>query len=484
MPLRTVLTVLLGFALGCLIGFVTAGPASAYAPFQMGIHEPEAESVDDGRWDAIRDANAGLSRITLYWARVTPSGKEKPAGFDARDPADPNYNWDVIDNFVRGMAARDVEPFITTLEAPPWAEGDDAADRSRRTGDAGTYRVNAKEFGDFMHAVATRYSGSFEDETGRTLPRVRYFQMWNEPNFGQYLVSRRQEDIPRVYVNLLNAGYDAVKDVSRSNVVLTAGLGPYGNNGHATDVDPQVFMRSMMCLMGEGGRKLRVQRRCRTPRPKFDIWTQHPYTFGGTPRTEGGSPDSAAIGNMADIRRTLGFAVRKGVVAPRGRKKMWVSEFGWFANPPGLMGQGKQLGLPPAKHAAYLSETAYRLWKQRFEALVWYGLHDQSHPFPSGLYQGRFPNATPRPALTAFRFPFYADHNRRGVLAWGLVSRGGRSSVRIERRAGRRWRPVTTLRTDARGMFNRRVRARKGTYRARVVSGSKSGLVSRPFRAR
>jgi hypothetical protein len=245
-------------------------------------------------------------------------------------------------------------------------------------------------------------------------------------------------------------------------------------------------MRSMMCLMGQGGRKLRVQRRCPTPKPKFDIWTQHPYTFGGKPTTKGGSPDAAALGNMGDIRRTLDFAVRKRVLAPAGRKKLWVSEFGWFANPPGLMGQGKQLGLPPAKHAAYLSETAYRLWKLRFEALVWYGLHDQQHPFPSGLYRGGFPNnATPRPALTAFRLPFYADRVKRGVLVWGMATRGGPTSVRIERRVGRRWRRVAVLRTDGRGMFYRkRLRGSKGTYRARVLGGPKRGMISRPFTAR
>lgn len=481
MPFRTSLTVLLG----CLLAVVIAAPAAAYAPFQMGIHEPEAEGLDEGRWDAIPDAGAGLSRITVFWGRITPEGASKPAGFDPRDPADPGYNFSVLDNWVRGMAARDVEPFVTTLEAPAWAEGDDTADRSRRFGDRGTYRVNAKEFGNFMHALATRYSGSFKDKNGDTLPRVRYFQMWNEPNFGQYLVSQRQQDIPQVYAHLLNAGYDAVKGVSRSNIVLTAGLGPYGNNGHATDVDPQVFMRSMMCLVGIGGKGLAERRRCTTPKPKFDVWTQHPYTFGGTPTTRGGSPDAAAMGNMPDIKRTLDFAVRKRLVAPAGRKKLWVSEFAWFANPPGILsGSGKQLGSPPARHAAYLSEAAYRVWRLGFSAFVWYGLHDQAHPFPSGLYQGRFPDARPRPALAAFRFPFYADHSARGVLFWGIVTRGGRASVRIERRSGRSWRRVADVRTDPRGMFHTRLRGSRATYRARALSGPKSGLVSRPFRAR
>src|SRR3954452_25289203 len=130
--------------LGCLLAVVFAAPASAFSPFQTGLHSPDAAGLDGGRWDAIRDSNASISRITIYWARMAPGGTEKPAGFDARNPNSPGYDWSLLDNFVIGQKARGVEPLVTALEAPPWAEGDDAADRARRFGDAGTYRVNAK----------------------------------------------------------------------------------------------------------------------------------------------------------------------------------------------------------------------------------------------------------------------------------------------------------------------------------------------------
>ena len=484
MPFRKLSTVLLG----CVLAVVLAGPASAYSPFQMGIHEPDASGVNAGQYDAIRDSNANLSRITIYWARMVPGGTEKPANFDARNPNSPGYDWSILDSFVREMAARNVEPFVTTLEAPPWAEGDDAADRANRFGFAGTYRVNAKEFGDYMHAMATRYSGSFKDANGATLPRVRYFQLWNEQNFSQYLVSRKKSDIPLVYAKMLDAGYDAIKAVSKSNLVMTGGLGPYGNNGAATDVEPQVFMRSLLCLSGRGGEKLRDKgSSCKYPKAKFDVWTQHPYTFGGTPTTKAGHPDSAALGNMAAVKKTLDYAVRARNVGGSGRKRLWVTEFAWLADPPGLIaGGGRQIGLPPAKHAAYLSETAYRLWRLKFEALVWYGLHDQTlNEFPSGLYQGKTMDAaTPRPALDAFKFPFFADAGSRGVLFWGLVNRGGRTTVRIERQSGSSWKRVVDVRTDTRGMLYTRVRTGRGTFRARALDGAKNGATSAAFKAR
>ena len=470
--------------LGCVLAVVFAAPASAYAPFQMGIHEPAAGGGDSATFDAMDGAGANIVRTAVTWASIAPDGSVRPAGFDARNPADPGYNWSSLDAFVRAAGSRGLSPLVTSYWAPGWAEGDDADDRARREGDPGSYHPNAKDYGDFMHAMATRYSGSFPDPAnpGQSLPRVRYFQLWNEPNFGQYLTAAKSK-IPLYYSRLLNAGYDAVKGVSRSNLVLTAGLGPFGNNGHATDVEPQVFMRSLMCLSGKGGRSLRVVRRCRYPKPKFDVWTQHPYTFGGTPTSHAGNPDSAAMGDMPEVRRTLDFAVRKNRIAPRGRKKLWVTEFAWFSNPPGIKsGDGRELGEPLSRQAAYLSETAYRLWRLRFEALVWYGLHDLSQ-FPSGLYLGS-DLSQPKPALEAFKFPFYADVSSRGVLFWGLASGSGRSTVRIERKSGSTFKRVVDVRTDSRGMLYTRVKGRKGTYRATVIAGSKNGLTSQVFKAR
>ena len=477
------LTVRIALVAG-LLTLAVSPAANAYAPFQMGLHAPGADDGAALPIQRVDEAGATISRKATTWRDIAPGGSTKPAGFDARNPADPKYNWTNTDAFVRGTAARGQAPLLTVYTTPDWAEGDDDADRARRSGDQGTYRPSAAAFGDFMTALATRYSGSFTPPgAGEPLPRVKLFQMWNEPNFGQYLSSPNKRDIPRYYARLLNAGYDAVKKVSKSNVVLAAGLGPFGNNGHATDVDPQKFMRDLMCLSGVGGEKLRKLRSCVTPKVKFDIWAQHPYTFGGTPTTSAVSRDGAALGNMPDIARTLKYAVRKRTVSPRGSKRLWVTEFAWFSNPPGLANSGRELGEPFPRHAAYLSETAYRLWSQGFSALLWYGLEDLND-FPSGLYSGRAESAQPKPALTAFKFPFYADASGSRVLVWGLVSRGGKSKVRIEKKSGSRWKRVADLTSDSQGMVYKRLKGGRGTYRARALSGQKAGLESLGFAAR
>ena len=68
------------------------------------------------------------------------------------------------------------------------------------------------------------------------LPRVKYWQGWNEPNLSLYLTpqwTRRSGKLtatsPDVYRSLLNAFYSGVKAVSKTNFVITAGTSPFGD---------------------------------------------------------------------------------------------------------------------------------------------------------------------------------------------------------------------------------------------------------------
>src|SRR5207302_6245250 len=103
----------------------------------------------------------------------------------------------------------------------------------------GTWKPDPAQVGQFAKAAARRYDGRFPDpsQPGATLPRVRYWQAWNEPNLDQYLTPQWipthggnfAAASPNVYRPLLNAFYSAVKSVDGSNFVLTAGMAPYGN---------------------------------------------------------------------------------------------------------------------------------------------------------------------------------------------------------------------------------------------------------------
>jgi hypothetical protein len=90
----------------------------------------------------------------------------------------------------------------------------------------GTWKPRPGPANDFGYALARRYSGSFRDSAGRTVPRVRYFQFFNEPNMEGELTPQWEGNRPTgalMYRRLLNAFYRGIKSVDRSNVVVAGG---------------------------------------------------------------------------------------------------------------------------------------------------------------------------------------------------------------------------------------------------------------------
>jgi hypothetical protein len=71
---------------------------------------------------------------------------------------------------------------VDIVDAPGWAEP---------SGVAHGTTPNPSAFGDFARAAASRYGGSFAG-----LPRVRYWQAWNEPNLNLYLKPQWVDRIP------------------------------------------------------------------------------------------------------------------------------------------------------------------------------------------------------------------------------------------------------------------------------------------------
>ena len=128
-----------------------------------------------------RGAGARLVRITLDWSRVAPEGSAKPPGFNPADPADPNYRWGYVEDAVRDAAARRLRVLLVIDRAPAWA---------------GLRNPDPGELGAFARAAARRFSGFYPDPKdsgnglttpGKSLPRVRFWQLWEAPNSGTTL---------------------------------------------------------------------------------------------------------------------------------------------------------------------------------------------------------------------------------------------------------------------------------------------------------
>jgi hypothetical protein len=424
-------------------------PASAGArPLQIGVSDPAEPGFGEvdipGAYAAARGSGVTVARVPVFWIGIAP---EPPR--DARNPDAPRYQFAALDQRVRGLVEAGIEPLLYITSAPLWA---------RTTRPDGTRREtpNASDFAAFMAAVARRYDGT-------SRPRVRLFQLWNEPNLKTYMDPDGAADDFR---GMLAAAYPEVHAVHDDNVVITGGTAPFAGPEGRYGVGPLKFMRE---LLAKGP-------------VEFDVWAHHPYT-SGQPSRHAQARDDVSIGDLPELRALLRRAKREG----RTRStRLWVTEFSWDSAPP------DPFAVPAAEHGRWVSEALYRMWRQGVELVVWFQLRDNpkgtftwGQTWQSGLFfktTDLYAAEKAKPARTAVRFPFVALPARGGgVSLWGRAPEArARARVVIERRTRGRWRRVAALRADADGVFQRRLRGLRGA----VLRARATGEVSLPFAAR
>ena len=167
-------------------------------------------SPSSGPWAPTRPASFCPGR------RSSPNRRprRRRPNFNATDPnAYPAANWTPYDTAVRNAARYGITvDLIVAGGAPQWAEK--KAPIHGYNPYFAWYPSDAA-YGQFMTAVAKRYSGNFTPPGGTRLPRVRFWTIWNEPNFGQNLGPQaiggsRYSVAPKLYRGLLNAGWKAL----------------------------------------------------------------------------------------------------------------------------------------------------------------------------------------------------------------------------------------------------------------------------------
>lgn len=450
-------------------------PTAGAAPFETGLTDPVFESADAAErnlWlDRASQANASTLLMGAAWGGIAPSSPG-PA-FEATDPGDPAYNWGTLDASIRDAAAKGLEPMLLVTGAPLWAEGRNRP--SQEKAPLGSWKPDPKALGEFGEAIARRYSGTYvnpADPGAGPLPRVRRFQLWAEPNLSVYLTPQyigKKPFAPGHYRLMLRSFYEGVHKAVGSDLVVTGGTAPYGDPGRGGErTQPVRFWRELLCL--KGSEKLK-KTKCKAP-AKFDVWAHNPINVG-QPRRNAINRDDASTPDLARIGRVVNKAVKSGTALPRKRKPVYATELWWDSNPP------DEKGIPEKKHARWLAEGFYVLWKQGAERVYWFQIRDPASSgddaavTQSGLY---LRNGKPKLAERAFAFPFATDRAGKGpVQVWGVSPQSGK--VAIERKVGKVWRRAGSARAKRDGVFTDRVRARQGdTFRARI-----GGDASVPF---
>jgi hypothetical protein len=391
-------------------------------------------------FETARRAGARVVRITLDWSLVAPAGDVKPTGFDPADPADRAYRWGYIEDAVRDARRERLGVVLVVVRAPRWAEGP-----GRPAGaPPGSWRPDPVELGAFVRAAARRFSGFFPDPKapgdgltapGGSLPRVRFWQIWDHPNAAASL--QAADTAVEHYRRMLRSASDAAKRVAEDNAVVAGAPSPAGAIG------PLAFWRDLLS------------------RPaRFDV-----------------AADSGAPGTSRRLGRFRRLLARAGVRAP-----VWLTDLGWETPP------RNPRGVSPARQARLLTEALFRADQAGVSMVLWNGLQDRVSYLPgfpsiaSGLffnYAEDLARDPAKPALRAYRFPFLVWRAGRRTRAWGVAPRPG-ARVSIERRRGGRWRPVARVRASRSGEFEARARGRRGLYRAR--QGPARSLSWRPGR--
>jgi hypothetical protein len=441
---------------------IPAGAASvASHPLTMAMIAPPQIDGPEADIAFARIRKAGIASIDTWisWARSAP--RQEPANWNPENPTDPNYDWSQVDSSIKAIVAAGLQPMVGVGDAPVWARLAPSVPQSP---------PEASTYGHFMRAAAERYSGKYPG-----LPRVRYWQIWNEPNLGLYFWPQFDATgkftSPDVYRDMLNAGAKSIHAVHRDNVVVAGETSPFRDPTPevlALDEDwgPLKFMRRLLCVDDRG------RPTCENT-AEFDVWSTHPYTSGG-PTHHAVLPYDVSIADLPEMRATLQSALRTGHVKTTVPVRFWVTEFSWDSNPPDLC------AVPMPLLVRWVPEAFYRIWANGIDLIGWFQLMDNpvtTDYFQSGLFfrGATFAQAKPKAFLQAFRFPFVALRRGKGVYVWAHMPLGKPGRVVVQQTFKGGWNRVASLRADRYGIVQAVLKVKQlGKFRATLGSGEKS----------
>jgi hypothetical protein len=322
----------------------------------------------------------GVDRVHVYmsWSGMAPdAGSRRRPQFDATDPAAyPASGWAAYDAIVRGLAARHMGIDLALAgPAPVWTEAAGSTYERKQF----DYKPDPAAYGQWVHAVATRYNGHYTPPGGGSpLPRVNFWSIWNEPNLGIYLAPETVnghssvEVAPRLYRGLVNAAWSALHAAGHgSDTILIGEMAPAGSSfkgalkgdfGVYGNMPPLRFLRALYCVDANYKQLTGTAATARgcpansaasstfaAQNPglfKASGFADHPYPQGLPPNQ--GSPGEPDYAELAEIPKLEGVLDRANrLYGSSTRFPIWSTEFGYVTDPPNTVG-----GSVPVKTAA------------------------------------------------------------------------------------------------------------------------------------
>lgn len=275
--------------------------------------------------------------------------------------------WDKYDRIVELAEGQGLE-IIARLDNPPaW---------SRAVGNADGWTLappdNIEDYGDFVHAVVSRYRG-----------RIRYYQIWNEPNI--YPEWGDQPVNPEAYVELLKIAYRRAKEADPDCVVIAAGLAQTTEMG-PRNLSDLVFLERMYAAGARG---------------HFDIMGAMVYGLWTGPLDQRTSPDRTNFARVQLLREIMVAHGDAGI-------PIWATEVGWNALPADFEGTavyGRVTEEKQAEYAVQAYERAASEWPWLGVMNYWFFRRPSEAERDQSWYYFRMvePDFTPLPVYGAMQ---------------------------------------------------------------------------------
>jgi hypothetical protein len=269
----------------------------------------------------IKAAGFCWIRQEFPWEDIEIHGK---GDFEDRRHEPHRSAWEKYDNIV-DLAEEQGLGIIARLSNPPaW---------SRATGnDLGSLAPpdDYADYGDFVYAVVSRYKG-----------RIKYYQIWNEPNIYPEWGERPVD--PEAYTELLKVGYTRAKEADPDVVIICGAL--------ASTIEVDYYPRGLndfifLQRMYDAG-----------ARDYFDVLAMQGYGLWSGPTDRRMQPRVLNFSRPLYIRDIM---VRNG----DEHKPIWLSEMNWNAVPEGLPAGAPYGQVSEEQQARYVVDAYQRIQEE------------------------------------------------------------------------------------------------------------------------
>ncbi|HEX9370676.1 MAG TPA: polymerase, partial [Roseiflexaceae bacterium] len=292
-----------------------------------------------------RDLGAHFVRIQMPWEDIEIHGRGDFE--DRRNPQDVHSAWDKYD-FIVAEAGRLGLDLIARLDRPPlWARQQASATEAfseglKLDGNSTGPPDDLADYAGFVRAVVARYRG-----------RVRFFQIWNEPNLKNEWSWRTPA--PAEFVDLLRAGYTAAKAANPDAAILFPSLSPTDGLDKRAPMTELEYLDQVYAL---GGGQY------------FDIMSAQAYGLGQPPEEHRYIRPGKRPNRPIDTRIDVSRVVLLREVMERnhdGGKAIWISEFGYVVDSPAIAPERRNNWGPPVSEQQRAAYTVGQLERARRE---------------------------------------------------------------------------------------------------------------------